>query len=330
MKKFINDVELVEEQMIQGMVKAFPQYVRKIDGETIVVRANKKEGKVALISGGGSGHEPAHGGFVGEGMLDCAVAGAVFTSPAVEPIYKGISEIATDAGVLMIVKNYTGDVMNFEMAGEMAEADGVKIAEVVVNDDVAVDGSLYTVGRRGVAGTIFVHKIAGAKAETGASLEEVKAVAEKVIANVRTMGVAITPCTVPAAGVPGFEIAEDEMEVGIGIHGEPGTHKAPLEPVDKIVDHLLEKITGDLDFVGSEVAVMVNSSGGTPAMELFVANNRVADVLAEKGIKVYKTFVGEFMTSLEMQGFSVTLLKLDDELKELLDAKADTIAFKSF
>ena len=219
MKKFINDVELVEEQMIQGMVKAFPQYVRKIDGETIVVRANKKEGKVALISGGGSGHEPAHGGFVGEGMLDCAVAGAVFTSPAVEPIYKGISEIATDAGVLMIVKNYTGDVMNFEMAGEMAEADGVKIAEVVVNDDVAVDGSLYTVGRRGVAGTIFVHKIAGAKAETGASLEEVKAVAEKVIANVRTMGVAITPCTVPAAGVPGFEIAEDEMEVGIGIHG---------------------------------------------------------------------------------------------------------------
>ena len=330
MKKFINDVELVEEQMIQGMVKAFPQYVRKIDGETIVVRANKKEGKVALISGGGSGHEPAHGGFVGEGMLDCAVAGAVFTSPAVEPIYKGISEIATDAGVLMIVKNYTGDVMNFEMAGEMAEADGVKIAEVVVNDDVAVDGSLYTVGRRGVAGTIFVHKIAGAKAETGASLEEVKAVAEKVIANVRTMGVAITPCTVPAAGVPGFEIAEDEMEVGIGIHGEPGTHKAPLEPVDKIVDHLLEKITGDLDFVGSEVAVMVNSSGGTPAMELFVANNRVADVLAEKGIKVYKTFVGEFMTSLEMQGFSVTLLKLDDELKELLDAKADTIAFKQF
>ena len=330
MKKFINDVELVEEQMIQGMVKAFPQYVRKIDGETIVVRANKKEGKVALISGGGSGHEPAHGGFVGEGMLDCAVAGAVFTSPAVEPIYKGISEIATDAGVLMIVKNYTGDVMNFEMAGEMAEADGVKIAEVVVNDDVAVDGSLYTVGRRGVAGTIFVHKIAGAKAETGASLEEVKAVAEKVIANVRTMGVAITPCTVPAAGVPGFEIAEDEMEVGIGIHGEPGTHKAPLEPVDKIVDHLLEKITGDLDFVGSEVAVMVNSSGGTPAMELFVANNHVADVLAEKGIKVYKTFVGEFMTSLEMQGFSVTLLKLDDELKELLDAKADTIAFKQF
>ena len=176
---------------------------------------------------------------------------------------------------------------------------------------------------------VFVHKIAGAKAETGASLEEVQATAQKVIDNVRTMGVAIRPCTVPAAGKPGFELGEDEMEVGIGIHGEPGTHKEPLRPVDEIVDHILEKILGDLDFVGSEVAVMVNSSGATPAMELFIVNNRVADVLAEKGIKVYKTFVGEFMTSLEMEGFSVTLLKLDDELKELLDAKADTIAFKA-
>ncbi len=330
MKKFINDVNLVEEQMIEGMVKAYPQYVKRLPGQTVVVRANKKEGKVALISGGGSGHEPAHGGFVGEGMLDAAVAGAVFTSPSPEPIYEALKEIATDKGVLMIVKNYTGDVMNFEMAGEMADADGIKVAQVVVNDDVAVDGSLYTVGRRGVAGTIFVHKIAGAKAETGASLEEVQATAQKVIDNVRTMGVAITPCTVPAAGTPGFEIADDEMEVGIGIHGEPGTHKAKLEPVDSIVDHLLDKILADLDFTGSEVAVMVNSSGGTPAMELFIANNRVADVLAEKGVKVYKTFVGEYMTSLEMQGFSVTLLKLDDELKELLDAKADTIALKVF
>ena len=292
MKKFINQVELVEDQMIQGMVKAYPQYVRKLDCGNVVVRTEKKEGKVALISGGGSGHEPAHGGYVGTGMLDAAVAGAVFTSPTPDQIYEGIKAIATD-------------------------------------DDVAVDGSLYTVGRRGVAGTVFVHKIAGAKAEEGAELEEVQRVAQKVIDNVRTMGVAIRPCTVPAAGKPGFELGEDEMEVGIGIHGEPGTHKEALRPADEIVDHILDKILADIDYTGHEVAVMVNSSGATPLMELFIINNHVADVLAAKGIKVYKTFVGEYMTSLEMEGFSVSLLRLDDELKALLDAHADTIAFKA-
>ena len=221
MKKFVNSVDTVEDEMIQGLVKAYPQYLKKLDCGNVVVRADKKEGKVALISGGGSGHEPAHAGYVGEGMLDAAVAGAVFTSPTPDQVYEGIKAIATDAGVLMVIKNYTGDVMNFEMAGEMAEADGIKVAQVVVNDDVAVEDSLYTVGRRGVAGTVFVHKIAGAMAETGASLEEVQAVAQKVIDNVRTMGAAITPCTVPASGKPGFELAEDEMEIGIGIHGEP-------------------------------------------------------------------------------------------------------------
>ena len=219
--------------------------------------------------------------------------------------------------------------MNFEMAGEMAQMDEIKVAQVVVDDDVAVDGSLYTVGRRGVAGTVFVHKIAGAKAEEGAGLEEVQRVAQKVIDNVRTMGVAIRPCTVPAAGKPGFELGEDEMEVGIGIHGEPGTHKEPLRPADEIVDHLLDKILSDIDYTGHEVAVMVNSSGATPLMELFIINNHVADVLAAKGIRVYKTYVGEYMTSLEMEGFSVSLLRLDDELKALLDAHADTIAFKA-
>ena len=299
MKKFINQVELVEDQMIAGMVKAYPQYVRKLDCGNVVVRTEKKEGKVALISGGGSGHEPAHGGYVGTGMLDAAVAGAVFTSPTPDPIYEGIKAIATDKGVLMVIKNYTGDVMNFEMAGEMAQMDDIKVAQVVVNDDVAVDGSLYTVGRRGVAGTVFVHKIAGAKAEQGAELEEVQRVAQKV------------------------------MEVGIGIHGEPGTHKEKLRPADEIVDHILGKILADIDYTGHEVAVMVNSSGATPLMELFIINNHVADVLAAKGIKVYKTFVGEYMTSLEMEGFSVSLLRLDDELKALLDAPADTIAFKA-
>ena len=203
------------------------------------------------------------------------------------------------------------------------------VAQVVVDDDVAVDGSLYTVGRRGVAGTVFVHKIAGAKAEEGAELEEVQRVAQKVIDNVRTMGVAIRPCTVPAAGKPGFELGEDEMEVGIGIHGEPGTHKESLRPADEIVDHILDKILSDIDYTGHEVAVMVNSSGATPLMELFIINNHVADVLAAKGIRVYKTFVGEYMTSLEMEGFSVSLLRLDDEMKALLDAHADTIAFKA-
>ena len=323
MKKFINDVSLVEEQMILGMVKAYPEYLKKLESGNVVVRANKKEGKVALISGGGSGHEPAHGGFVGTGMLDCAVAGAVFTSPTPDKIYEGIKAIATDKGVLMVIKNYTGDVMNFEMAADMAAMDGIEVKQVITNDDVAVKDSLYTVGRRGVAGTVFVHKIAGALAEEGASLDEVQAVAQKVIDNVRTMGAAIEPCTVPAAGKPGFELADNEMEIGIGIHGEPGTHREPIKPADEVVD-----ILSDIDYSGKEVAVLINGAGGTPLMELFIINNRVSDVLKEKGIKVYRTFVGEFMTSIEMQGFSISLLRLDDEMKRLLDAKADTPAWK--
>lgn len=329
MKKLINSVETVEDEMIQGLVKAYPKYLKKIDGHNVVVRANKKEGKVALISGGGSGHEPAHAGYVGEGMLDAAVAGAVYTSPASDAILEGIKAIATDKGVLMVIKNYTGDVMNFEMAAEMAEMEGITVKQVVVNDDVAVKDSLYTVGRRGVAGTVFVHKIAGAMAETGASLDEVQAVAQKVIDNVRSMGAATLPSTIPASGKPGFELAEDEMEVGIGIHGEPGTHREKMMTANEITDHLLEKILADIDYSGSEVAVMINGSGSTPLMELFIINNRVADVLAEKGIKVVETFVGEYMTSIDMAGFSISVLKLDDQLKELLAAKADTPAMKA-
>ena len=328
MKKFINQVENVEQEMLQGIAKAHPQHLKKLPDFNVLVRSEKKEGKVALISGGGSGHEPAHGGFVGKGMLDAAVAGAVFTSPTPDQVEGAIRAVATDAGVLLIIKNYTGDVMNFEMAAEMAECDGIKCMNVVTNDDVAVQDSLYTTGRRGVAGTIFVHKIAGAKAEQGASLEEVHAVAQKVIDNVRTMGTAITPCTVPAAGKPGFEIGEDEMEVGIGIHGEPGTHREKLATANEIVDHMLGKILADIDYTGHEVAVLVNGSGATPLMELYIINNRVADVLAEKGIQVYKTMVGNYMTSLEMAGFSISLLRLDDELKALLDEPADTPALK--
>lgn len=329
MKKFINDVALVEDQMIQGMVKAYPGYLRKLDCGNVVVRANKKEGKVALISGGGSGHEPAHGGYVGCGMLDAAVAGAVFTSPTPDQIYEGIKAIATDAGVLMVVKNYTGDVMNFEMAAEMAaDMDEIEVRQVVTNDDVAVKDSLYTVGRRGVAGTVFVHKIAGALAETGASLDQVQEMAQRVIDNVRTMGAAIAPCTVPAAKTPGFTLAEEEMEVGIGIHGEPGTHRETMRTADEIAGMLLEQILGDLDYSGQEVAVMINGAGATPLMELYIINNHVADVLAAKGVRIYRTFVGEYMTSLEMQGFSISLLRLDDEMKALLDAPADTPAWR--
>ena len=329
MKKLINSVDAVEEQMILGLVKSAPKKLAKLDCGNVVVRATKKsDDKVALVSGGGSGHEPAHGGFVGTGMLDCAVAGAVFTSPTPDKIFEGIKAVATDQGVLCIVKNYTGDVLNFEMAMDMAADEDIKVAHVVVNDDVAVQDSLYTTGRRGVAGTILVHKIAGAKAETGATLDEVKAVAEKVIANVRTMGMAISPCTVPASGKPGFELGEDEMEIGIGIHGEPGTHRDKLKSANEIAKILLDKILSDLDYKNREVAVLVNGMGATPLMELYIINNFVQDYLAAAGVKVYDTMVGNFMTSIEMAGFSITLLRLDDELKKLYDAPADTPALK--
>lgn len=328
MKKFINAPENVEAEMMSGLLKAFPDKIKMIDGAGVFLRKEKKDGKVAIITGGGSGHEPSFAGYVGTGMLDAVAAGAIYTSPAADKIYEGIKAIATDKGVLMIPMNYTGDIMNFEMAAEMAEMEGIKTDMVVTNDDVAVDGSLYTVGRRGVAGTVLVHKIAGALAETGASLEEVKAVAQRAIDNVRTMGAAINPSTIPAAGKPGFELADDEMEVGIGIHGEPGVFKDKLKPADEIVDMLLEKILADIDYSGSEVALMVNGSGGTPLMELYILNNHAHDVLESKGIKIYKTFVGNYMTSIEQEGFSLTLLRLDDEMKGLLDAPADTIAMK--
>ena len=326
MKKISNAVENVEQEMIEGLVKSRSRKLEKLEAGNIVVRKERKQGKVALVSGGGSGHEPAHGGYVGRGMLDAAVAGPVFTSPTPDMVYEGIKAVATDAGVLCIVKNYTGDVMNFEMAVDMAKDDDIKADYVVVNDDVAVEDSSFTTGRRGVAGTILVHKIAGARAEEGGTLEEVKAVAEKVIANVRTMGMAIKPCTVPAAGKPGFELPEDEMEIGIGIHGEPGTHREKLQKANEIAKQLLDKILADIDYSGKEVAVIVNGMGATPLMELYIVNNFVQDYLKEKNVKVYDTMVGNYMTSIEMAGFSLTLLRLDDELKRLYDAPADTAA----
>ncbi|MDF2548087.1 MAG: dihydroxyacetone kinase subunit DhaK [Anaerosolibacter sp.] len=328
MKKIINHPEAVVEEMLEGVVKAHPQYVRKLEGFNVLVRANGPvNGKVALVSGGGSGHEPSHGGFVGRGMLDGAVAGAVFTSPTPDQVFEAVKAVDGGAGVLLVIKNYTGDIMNFEMAAEMADMESIKVASVVVNDDVAVENSTWTTGRRGIAGTVFIHKIAGAAAEKGMDLDEVKRVAEKTIANVRSMGMSLTPCTVPAAGKPSFELAENEMEVGLGIHGEPGTHRDEIKTADEITTHLVEKILEDIDYSQSEVALLINGLGGTPLMELYIMNRKVSSILAEKGIKVYKTLVGNFMTSLEMAGASVSILKLDEELKELLDATADTPAF---
>lgn len=331
MKKVLNDPKNVVDEMIKGFVSAFPKKVKRIEGTDVVVRTEKKEGKVALVSGGGSGHEPSHAGFLGEGMLDGAVCGAVFTSPTPDQVFEGIKAVSTEQGVLLIIKNYTGDIMNFEMAMEMAEGEGVKVDKVVIDDDVAVENSTWTQGRRGIAGTVLLHKIAGAKAESGASLEEVKTVAEKVVANVKSMGMALTACIVPEAGKPSFTLEENEMEIGLGIHGEPGVRKEPLKPADVIVDELMEKILENLSLSsGDEVVVLVNGLGGTPLMELFVANKRVNEILSEKGVKIFDTMVGEYMTAIEMAGFSISVLKLDDELKALYSAKADTPALKCF
>ena len=332
MKKLINGVDNIVDEMLNGMVKAHPEYVERVPGTDVVARTGaKKTDKVALISGGGSGHEPAHGGFVGRGMLDAAVAGAVFTSPTPDQVYEAIHAVDAGKGVLLIIKNYTGDVMNFEMAADMARDEDIEVDQVIVADDVAVENSTWTTGRRGIAGTIFVHKIAGAAAEEGRSLADVKAVAEKVIANVRSMGMAVAPCTVPAVGKPSFELEEDEVEIGIGIHGEPGTHREKISDASTTADALLDKILAEGIYgEGDEVAVMINGMGGTPLMELYLINDHVADVLAGKGIKVAKTLVGNYMTSLDMEGFSITLLKLDDELKALLNAPADTPAFRQF
>ncbi|MBS4534517.1 dihydroxyacetone kinase subunit DhaK [Clostridium sp. D2Q-14] len=305
--------------MVEGIIMANPDKLKKLEGFNILVRKDAPNKKVGLVSGGGSGHEPSHAGYVGRGMLDAAVVGDVFTSPTPDAVFEAIKAVDGGEGVLLIIKNYTGDVMNFEMAEEMAQAEGIKVDHVVVNDDVAVEDSLYTTGRRGVAGTVFVHKIAGAVAERGGSLEEVKKAAEKVIANVRTKGMALYPCRVPSADKSTFTLAEDEIELGIGIHGEPGTKRTSIMSADEIVGDLTNSVLDDLPFkAGDDVVLMINSMAATPLMELFIANKRVNEILEDKGIKIHKTFIGEFMTSLEMTGFSITLLKLDNELKELL------------
>lgn len=331
MKKIINSLDALVNEMLNGLILAYPKYVVRVPDSSVIARSKKKTAKVALVSGGGSGHEPSHAGYVGEGMLDAAVCGEIFTSPTPDEVFKAIQAVKTDAGVLLIIKNYTGDVLNFEMAMEMSEAEGIKVAKVIVNDDVAVMNSTYTVGRRGIAGTVLVHKIAGAAAEAGLSLEEVQKIAEKAIANVRTMCMALTPCIVPAAGKPGFTLADDEVEIGLGIHGEPGVAKEKLQSADKTVAVLLERICADMPLnTGDEIALMVNGLGGTPLMELFIANRKAHEIITGKGVKIYHTNVGNFMTAIEMAGFSLSVLKLDGEIKKFYDAKADTVAYRTF
>lgn len=326
MKKIINKPMDVVGEALRGMELAHPELLYTPGYE--VISRKEKADKVAVISGGGAGHEPAHAGYVGKGMLDAAVSGNVFSSPSPDRIGDAINRMNSGKGVLLIIKNYSGDIMNFGLASDLAEAEDIEVESVVVKDDVAVPDSTYSTGRRGIAGTVFVHKIAGAKAELGGNLKEVKAAAEKAIANIRSMGMAMSPCVLPAVGKPGFVLEDNEIEIGMGIHGEPGVERTRVKTAKETAGILLEKILEDYDYTGSEVAVLVNGLGGTPLMELYILNMEVQKLLEEKNIRTYKTLVGNYMTALDMTGCSLTLMKLDDELKELLDAPCDTPALK--
>ncbi|WFN91117.1 dihydroxyacetone kinase subunit DhaK [Arcanobacterium wilhelmae] len=324
MKKLMNSPEQIIADELRGIEYAHPEL--RVDHEArVVFRAGGPvQNKVGLVSGGGSGHEPLHGGYVGEGMLDAAVAGEVFTSPTPDQIEAATTGVNAGAGVLHIVKNYTGDILNFEMAAELAAADGVEVESVVVDDDVAVQDSLYTAGRRGVGGTVFVEKIAGAAAEAGLDLAGVAELARRTNENVRSMGMALTACTVPAAGTPSFDLADDEMEIGIGIHGEPGRERVKVAPVKDIARMLVDPILADLDYTGAPAVVMVNGMGATPLIELYGLYAEVVDYLREKGIEVVRNLVGNYITSLDMAGASVTIMRADEELLGYWDAPVVT------
>ena len=328
MKKLINSPDDVLAEALRG-VDAADENVRVDHTHRVIFRAEPtRPGKVAVISGGGSGHEPLHGGFVGVGMLDAACAGQVFTSPTPDQILAATVGTDAGAGVLHVVKNYTGDVMNFEMAAELAAEQGIRVETVVVADDVAVEDSLYTAGRRGVGLTVLLEKIVGAAAEEGRDLDAVVEVAKKVTGHGRSMGMALTSCTVPAAGKPTFELPEDQMEIGIGIHGEPGRHREPLTGAKDIARQLVEPILADHDFAGSETIVMVNGMGATPLMELYLMYGEVRTLLNAAGVTVVRNLVGNYITSLDMAGCSVTVAKVDDELLTLWDAPVRTAGLR--
>jgi dihydroxyacetone kinase-like protein len=329
MKKLINSPDTVVDDALIGVVAAHGDLVRVIEPNVVVRADAPKAGKVGVLSGGGSGHEPMHGGFVGMGMLDAACPGAVFTSPVPDQMLAATKAVDGGAGVLHIVKNYTGDIMNFELAAEMARAEGIEVTSVVIADDVAVKDSLYTAGRRGVGGTVLAEKIVGAAAEAGADLATVTALCQKVQDNVRSMGMALTSCTVPAAGKPTFELGDDEMEIGIGIHGEPGRTRMKVATAAEITSMLATPILDDLPFVaGDKVLAFVNGMGGTPLIELYVVFAELKKILDGRGITIARNLVGNYITSLEMAGCSITLLRLDDELTKYWDAPVLTPALR--
>ncbi|OUC92855.1 dihydroxyacetone kinase subunit DhaK [Streptosporangium minutum] len=323
MKKLINGVDSVVPDALRGLAAAHPGLRVDVDNQIVMRASGPRPGKVGLVSGGGSGHEPLHAGFVGYGMLDAACPGEIFTSPVPDQMIAASEAVNGGAGVLHIVKNYTGDVLNFEMAAELCAEEGVEVASVLVDDDVAVQDSLYTAGRRGTGATLFVEKIAGAMAETGAPLAEVTRVAEAVDARSRSFGVALSACTTPAAGKPTFDLKDTEVELGIGIHGEPGRARSAMRGARELVHTAMDAIDEDMPVSGDNL-VMVNGMGGTPLIELYVAFAEVSDYLAGKGARAARSLVGNYVTSLDMQGFSVTVCRLDDELTRLWDAPVET------
>lgn len=326
MKKLINDPELVVRESLEGFAAAHPNLVSVHFDPTYVVRADgMPDGKVGILSGGGSGHEPMHNGFVGRGMLDAACPGEVFTSPTPDQMLAATEAVDGGAGVLHLVKNYTGDVMNFEMAAEMGEDEGVEVEAVVIDDDVAVEDSTYTAGRRGVGGTVLIEKICGAAADAGHSLQEVADLARRCNDEVRSMGMALTSCTVPSAGEPTFNLDEEEMEIGIGIHGEPGRDRMPLESADNVVERLMEPILSDIPFKdGDDVLLFVNGMGATPMIELYLCYRKAAEIAEAHGLTVVRNLVGPYITSLEMAGLSITMLRMNDDLITLWDAPVHT------
>lgn len=327
MKKIINEPKNVVEEMVSGLVAAYPDYVKQV-AETLVVARTDDYEQVALVSGGGSGHEPAHAGFVGDGMLSAAVCGQVFTSPTPDQIHEAIKATDKGKGTLLIVKNYSGDVMNFDMAKELAEMDEIEVASVLVDDDIAVEDSTYTQGRRGVAGTILVHKILGAMAREGKSVSELASYGKELVQDIKTVGIALSGATVPEVGKPGFVLAEDEMEFGVGIHGEPGYRREKIKPSHEIAQEIIGKLKAEFDWqAGDQYGLFVNGMGGTPLMELFILFNDAKQILAEDQIELAFTKVGNYMTSLEMAGASITMIKLDAERKRLLNEQVHTIAW---
>jgi dihydroxyacetone kinase-like protein len=327
MKKLINATATVLADALKGVAAAHPDLTVDF-ANRVVSRGSAKQGKVALISGGGSGHEPLHSGFVGLGMLDAACAGEIFTSPTPDQMLAAATTVSAGAGVLYIVKNYTGDVLNFEMAAELAEAEGVPVKTVLVADDVAVEDSTWTAGRRGVGTTVLVEKIAGAAAEEGRDLDAVHAIATRVSENGRSMGVALTSATLPAVGKPSFDLPEDEIEMGVGIHGEPGRKRAPLRPAAELAEELVTSILSDHDFTGAPVIALLSGLGGTPLIELYAMYGDIAALLEQRGITVARALVGDYITSLDMAGCSLTLLRADDEMLRLWDAPVSTAALR--